>query len=61
MVSPTQVLKFKHWEKHIELVASMSADTLCGRGPTRKAFVENLRIIANEMEKLIPELEKGES
>ena len=41
------------WEKHIKLVASMASDAMLGRGPTPKAFISNLRLIATLMEEVL--------
>ena len=46
------------WDEYVRLLLSMATDTLMGCGPsTRGTFVANLRIIADNMEKLIPNVE----
>ena len=58
----TQVLEMHNeWCKYVDLIASMHIDHMLGKGPTKAAFVSNLRIIADQMEKLLTEKEKGES
>ena len=42
------------WDKHVRLVASMATDTLLGKGPSTRGFIANLRLIADSMEKLLP-------
>jgi hypothetical protein len=42
------------WDKHVQLVASMATDTLLGKGPSTRGFIANLRMIADSMEKLLP-------
>ena len=41
------------WDKYVELVHGMSLDSLLGKGPTKKAYVSTLRMIADQMEPLI--------
>ena len=42
------------WDEYVRLLLSMATDTLMGCGPsTKQTFVMNLRIIADNMEKLI--------
>ena len=45
------------WTKYVELVALMSHDVLLGCGPTKAAYVSNLRMIANQMKTLLPNKE----
>jgi hypothetical protein len=42
------------WTEFVKLLHGMATDDLMGNGPTKVAFVQNLRIIANRMESLIP-------
>jgi len=42
------------WTEFVKLLHGMATDELMGNGPTKGAFVGNLRIIANRMESLIP-------
>ena len=41
------------WDAHVKCVAGMSTDAMCGKGPTRGAFVANLRTIADMMEAML--------
>lgn len=38
------------FEEHVRLVAAMSMDWLCGKGCTDKAYIQNLRMIADALE-----------
>ena len=40
------------WKRHVETLFSMCGDELYGKGPTKEAFVANLRLFADAMEKL---------
>ena len=42
------------WDKYVQLVAGMATDMMLGMGPTPEAFVNNLRLIADQMEDLLP-------
>ena len=44
------------WLLYVRCVAGMATDELMGRGPTRKAFIENLRVIADQMEAVNSEI-----
>lgn len=41
------------WIKYVNLIASMAMDTLMNKGPSDKAFVANLKLMADNMDKLI--------
>lgn len=43
----------QEWNRHVLLVASMSHDMLCGKGPTKQAFVLNLRLMSEAMGNLL--------
>jgi len=38
------------WNLYVRCVTGMGQDELCGRGPTKEAFIQNLRLIADQME-----------
>ena len=42
-------------KEYLELIVSMGIDALTGSGPTPRAMIANLRMIADELEKMIPE------
>lgn len=44
------------FEQHVRLIASMSVDWLCGKGCTDKAYIMNLRMIADALEGVPPNL-----
>lgn len=43
----------KQWDKYVDLLMSMGLDARMGRGPTKAGFVNNLRLMADNMEKLL--------
>lgn len=43
------------WQLYVRCVTGMGTDELLGRGPTKEAFIENLRLIADQMEALLKE------
>ena len=40
------------WNRYVVLTASMSHDFLAGKGCTKGAYISNLRMIADALEKL---------
>lgn len=50
----SEILDGDKWQRYVQLVAGMATDAMLGRGPTPRAFVNNLRLIADQMEDLLP-------
>lgn len=42
------------WKKYVDLLLGMATDEKLERGPTKAAFIQNLRLIADKMEELLP-------
>jgi hypothetical protein len=45
----------ERWDKYVDLVYGMAFDTKIGKGPTREAFVANLKVTASKMEDILIE------